>query len=342
MMNKQYTSLDIALLAGVSQSTVSRALAGRSSISAATRKRIEEIAERLGYQVDLRARHLRTHQTGALTLLLFADDMSAQIRLNPFYLSMIGAITCAANQRGYDLMVSFQQLSSNWHDDYQKSRKSDGLILLGYGNAEQLKRNLSQMIHQGTHFVRWGCTGPSHPGLSVGCDNLQGGRCITEHLISLGRRKIAFVGDVCARSPEFHDRFRGYRAALAGSGIGFRQEMQVDARLNDERSGYTAVEKLLASGAQFDALVAASDQLAIAAIRALAVAGRRVPDDVAVVGFDDIPLASLINPPLTTVRQDPHQAGAALINALIGQIAAERPSNTTLPAELIVRQSCGA
>ncbi len=339
---KKYTSFDIALLAGVSQPTVSRALNGNKSVTEATRQRIIEIAQRLDYQVDMRARHLRTQQTGALTLLMFADDTRQGAKLNPFFLSMIGAITLAARARGYDLLVSLQQLSDDWYADYEKSRKSDGLILLGYGDFQDLSGKLAQLVEQGTHFVRWGCIRPNQQGVSIGCDNIEGGKSATRHLIQLGRQKIAFIGDVSRQSPEFYDRFLGYKAALAEAHLPFIKKRQMDAALNDEQSGFEAIQRLQQGGVEFDAVVAASDQIAIAAIRALTASGLRVPHDVAVVGFDDISLAGLMNPPLTTVMQDTEQAGKLLVDSLLNLIEQKPVENTKLNTQLIVRESCGA
>ena len=119
-VKKKYTSTDIALMAGVSQPTVSRAIAGSPAVKEATRQRILQIAEQLDYHVDLRASRLRTMQTGTLTLLMFADSVDQRATLNPFFLSMIGAITRATARRQYDLLVSFQQFSSDWFADYEK------------------------------------------------------------------------------------------------------------------------------------------------------------------------------------------------------------------------------
>ena len=339
--NRHYTSLDIALLAGVSQSTVSRALAGSRSVGAATRQRIQSIAEALDYHVDLRARHLRTQQTGALTLLMFADPGLGDAGLNSFFLAILGGITQAANRRGLDLIVSLQQLSADWHADYLRSRKSDGLLLLGYGDYRRLERTLRQLVAQNTPFVRWGSVEPDQPGISVGCDNAAGSASVTRHLLALGRRRIAFLGETGRRSPEFRERHRGYRQALREHGLRADSALQVDADLNALHAGAQAVEQLLESGTRFDAIVAASDQIAISAIGRLARAGLRVPDDVAVVGFDDLPLSALSTPALTTVRQDPLLAGEQLVAALVEQIHGGKPDSVLLPPRLVLRESCG-
>jgi len=338
---KRYTSLDIALLAGVSQSTVSRALSGGQAISADKRQRIQAIAEALDYRVDLRARNLRTRTTGALTLLMFAGTRADQSELNPFFLAMLGGITQAANRRGVDLIVSLQHLSADWHADYLGSRKSDGLILLGYGDFRRFEQTIQQLAAQRTRFVRWGSVQPGQIGLSVGCDNAAGTAEATRHLIASGRRRIAFIGDRSASSPEFRERHRGYCAALTESGLRPDPRLQVNARLLGLHAGADAVRRLLERQVPFDAVVAASDQIGISALSALHRAGRSVPADVAVVGFDDIPLSALTTPPLTTVRRDPIQAGERLIDVLTAEIEGRPTASVMLAPQLIVRESCG-
>lgn len=339
---KKYTSFDIALIAGVSQPTVSRALNGSKSVTESTRQRIIDIAAQLDYQVDLRARRLRTQQTGAITLLMFADNVGQRAKLNPFFLSMIGAITRAAADRHYDLLVSFQQLSKDWFADFEKSRKSDGLILLGYGDFEDLDQRTNQLEEQGTHFIRWGAMYPHQKGVAVGCNNVEGGKRATEHLIKLGRKRIAFLGDVSAHSPEFYDRYLGYQQALRAAQLPIDPAMQIDACVTSEMAGFDATQLLLQKRLPLDAIVAASDQIAITAIRALTAAGLQVPRDVAIVGYDDIPLSGLMNPPLTTIRQDTDRAGELLVDNLIKLINQKPVSNVELEAELVVRESCGA
>ena len=324
----------------MSQSTVSRALRGDPNVSEDTRRRIASIAEQLNYKVDKNASNLRCQHSSTLALLFFEDPTTDPSLINPFFLSMLGSITRACAHHGYDLLTSFQQFSHNWHVDYEDSGKADGLILLGYGDYLTYRQRLEQLVQQGTHFVCWGAVQKDQPGLSVGCDNYQGGFDAVTHLVKLGRRRIAFLGGASGRAPEFSERYRGYAAALAAAGLPIPTDLQVDA-ISTEVSGYEAAQQLVAQNQSFDAVMGASDLIAIGAIRALQECGFNVPEDVSVVGFDDIPAASLVNPPLTTVTQDTWHAGEILVKTLLQLIQGEPAQSTVLPAPLVVRRSCG-
>lgn len=332
------TSFDIAALAGVSQPTVSRALRGDRTVSGATRMRIEAIARQLNYKVDKNASSLRRGQSMTLALLFFEDPLDDGSFINPFFLSMLGSIlrTCAA--RGYDLLTSFQQLSANWHRDFEDSRKADGIILLGYGDYELYKARLEALVAQGTHFVRWGSVDSHNIGVTIGCDNVAGGRMAGEHLIAQGRRRIGFIGDADDHYPEFRDRYRGLCAALRDAGLPVHPGLHADA-LSVEQSGYDATRRLIARDLPFDALFAASDLIALGAVRALSETGLRVPEDVAIIGFDDIPAAATTQPPLTTIAQDYRKAGEVLVDTLLRRIAEEPTDTALLQPRLIVRGS---
>lgn len=335
------TSFDIAYLAGVSQPTVSRALSGSPLVSATTRRRIEDIARQLNYRVDKNASSLRRGQTRTLALLFFDDASSDPSSINPFFLGMLGSVTRAAAARGYDLLVSFQQLSSDWHRDYEEQRRADGIILLGYGDFTLMRDRLARLVAAGTHFVRWGHVEDGQPGLAVGSDNEGGGRLAGTHLLARGRRRIAYLGHTTDQYPEFRDRYLGLVAAHAGAGVAADPRLVAPA-LSSEAEGEAAVERLLAAGLRFDALFAASDLIALGAMHALARHGLAVPGDVAVVGFDDIPAASIAAVPLTTVAQDTRAAGVALVDGLLGQLAGAPPAGRRLPVALVVRRSCGS
>lgn len=336
-MQRRPTSFDIAALAGVSQPTVSRALSGSPSVSEATRLRVRAAAEQLHYKVDKNASGLRRQQAKTLALLFF-EELPDHSEINPFYLSLLGPMVRRCADRGYDLLISFQQLSSDWHVDYEDSRKADGIILLGYGDYLQYRPKLEQLVQRGTHFVRWGCSSQEGDiGATVSSDNAQGGFDATAHLLEQGRRKIAFIGTGGPGFPEVQERWRGYCRALERAGITVDDALRADAAPS-ETDGRTAVTQLLEQGADFDAIFAASDIAAIGAMHALQDGGRSVPET-AVVGFDDIPAASLASPPLTTVTQDARGAAEALIDTLICSVEEGSAEDQLLPVRLTIRES---
>ncbi|MBO9512432.1 LacI family DNA-binding transcriptional regulator [Erythrobacter sp. A6_0] len=332
------TSFDIAYRAGVSQPTVSRALRGDKSVSAQTRARIEAIAAELNYTVDKNASSLRSQRSNTIALLFFEDPTPDESMINPFFLAMLGSITRACADRGLDLLISFQKMEDDWHVRYQDSHRADGLILLGYGDYTLYRKRLDQLERQGTHFARWGSVSSDASGVTVGTDNHAAGRLAGEHLIAAGRRRIAFLGHADEHYPEFRGRYLGLCEALDKAGIATDSALQADA-ITTEKAGHDAARSLISSGADFDAIFAASDLIAIGAMRALAEAGRSVPSEIAVVGFDDIPAASLTTPPLSTVMQDIGGAGRALVETLLAQIEGRDLPPRKLPGRLILRGS---
>lgn len=336
------TSFDIAYRAGVSQATVSRALRDSPLVSEETRRRIREIARELNYKVDKNASNLRRQSSVTLALLLFEDPTPNDTLINPFFLTMLGSITRACARQGYDLLVSFQQFSEDWHADYQDAHKADGLILLGYGDWFLTRDKLDRLVQQGTHFVRWGPVFDRQPGMSIGSDNRDGGRQVGTHLASLGRKRVAYLGANQPTAPEFRDRYLGLCDALQAAKLSTEAALQIDVIDSTELAGYAAAQALFARGAAFDALFCASDLIAIGAMRALMEHGLRVPEDVAVVGFDDQPVAAFTNPPLTSVLQDTKLAGEKLVDTLIREIRGESAVSEVLTPTLVVRRSCGA
>ncbi len=340
MKTPKLTSLEVAQLARVSQATVSRALRDSPLVKPETRARIQEIARELHYRTDRSAAGLRTRRSRTLALLLF-EESPDEAQINPFFLSMLGHIARAAARRSFDLLMSFQQLSDDWHTDYELSNRADGMILLGYGDYLKYAERLRHLAETDSHFVIWGPVIEKLPGHYLCCDNAWGARLATEHLLHQGRRRVAFVGGVSDGSPEFQLRHRGFAEVLGGAGLGPDPRLHAEAQ-SLEADGYRSCRMLLESGASFDAVFAASDLIAMGVIHALQDRGLSVPRDVAVVGFDDIASAADFNPPLTTVRQDTRLAGELLVENLIRLIDGQTVEPTLIAPELVVRASCGA
>ncbi|WP_193048845.1 LacI family DNA-binding transcriptional regulator [Pseudoalteromonas undina] len=337
-MKGKATSFDIAHYAGVSQSTVSRALRNSPLVNDETRRRVHDIAKKLNYKVDKNASNLRTQQSSTLALLLFEDPTSDESQINPFFLAMLGSITRACAKEGYDLLVSFQSASADWQADYEDSHRADGIILLGYGDYIDFQPKFNTLLEQNTKFVCWGASVDNRPDLTISCDNYGGGKLAAEHLLAHSRKDCAFIGDASDHSPEFFARFNGFKDALQQNGITLNERKIANA-ISTEESGYHATRSLIANNITFNALFAASDLIAIGAIRALKEANINVPKDVAVIGFDNISIASYINPPLTTIEQNTTIAGQMLVANLLKLIRGEQVQSTLLPPRLIARGS---
>lgn len=335
------TSRDIADRAGVSQATVSRALRDSPLVRKETRDRIKAIARELNYFVNRNAAGLRTHQSNTIALLLFDDADDTDTRMNLFLMSLLDNIVRSAARLGYDVLLSLQQLNDDWHIEYQASHRADGLILLGYGDYVEYREKLAALANANTHFTIWGPLVKDQPGHSFGCDNENGGYQATRHLLDIGRKNIVFMGSTSWRSPEHDARYAGYVRALKQAGI------QPDPRLkfsadNSEHQGSRAARELLSSGETFDAIFAGTDLIAIGAMRALRDLGVRIPEDVSVVGFDDMPLAAYVSPALTTVQQNAKMGAEGLVEGIVGLIERKPVESTLMAPRLIVRDSCGA
>lgn len=328
---------DIARLAGVSVATVSRALNGSPLISAQTRQRVDELARSLNYSINVSAKNLRLKQNRTIAVVIPYDRASRQHVSDPFFLSMVGSLADALTERGFDMLLSridSEQLDSAAH--LINSGVAIGVILIGqWRHHDQLNLLAAQRLP----VVVWGTQMPQQIYCTVGGENVTGGLLAAEHLLSLGHRRIAFLGDVAL--PEVMHRYQGYQQAHAARGLAADPALLVQVPFDAEKAR-AGITRLCESGAAFDAVFACSDVLASATTQALAVFGRRVPDDVAVVGYDDIEWASHSNPPLTTVRQPIARAGVELVDALLRTIDGEQVQPRSLPVELVVRASTRA
>lgn len=337
-MKAKATSFDIAHRAGVSQSTVSRALSDSPLVNRETRERIKEIAKELNYKVDKNASNLRKQRSNTIALLLFEDPSSDDSQINPFFVSMLASITKACSAENYDMLVSFQNLADDWHAEFEDTHKADGLILLGYGDYIDYEAKINQLKEQDTHFVRWGAADPKYPGISVGSNNFQGGYMVTEHLIAQGKKRFAFVGEAGEHAPEFMARFQGFSHALEQHKLMDDFYGQFDAIFTVE-AGIAAANAILSETELPDAFVCASDLIALGVLQAMRDKGLRCPEDIAVTGYDNIPIAAFSEPPLTTVKQDTKTAGKTLVEHLLKKINGENASDTLIPASLVVRKS---
>ncbi len=325
---------DIAKLAGVSESTVSRALANSPLIADSTRTRIQRLAEEAGYAVNPIARSLRSRQTGVITVSIPLVHERDQQLSDPFMMTMLAMLADTLSARGYNMLLSkIAAHEDGWVRKLQQPGRSDGVILIGQSFEHG---SINEAARAGIPLVAWGTQLPAQKYPVVGTDNRRGGQIGTEHMIRHGRRRIAFFGD--ERLPEVGHRHEGYRNALRDAGLKAHPELHVRSHFASD-DAYASVREWIEHGADFDGVMAASDVIAISAIRAIAESGRRVPQDVSVVGFDDILLAEYAHPPLTTVRQELAQGATALVDTVIATIRGETPASITLTPTLIVRAS---
>jgi DNA-binding LacI/PurR family transcriptional regulator len=325
---------DLAKLAGVSTSTVSRALNDHRLISTRTKQRIWALAQDHDYPFR---QSMPTSPIGAEGSIVVVTPYFHGRPLplsHPFFLELLANIGEAARARDCDFTVS--HVAPATYDDLvlaTTTSRASGVIFLG---QSAMHKELNRLSETNARFVVWGAKLPGQLYRSIGSDNLSGGARATAHLARLGRRRIAFVGGT---DPEAMQRRRGYQTALKQAGLGFDAALVCDVEFELE-SAEAAVSGLLKRRIEFDGIVAASDLIALGAIRALGRAGLAVPRDVSVAGYDDMLLSRLSTPALTTIRQDTREAGRLLVGSILdphSQAGFDR-----LPTELIVRESCGA
>lgn len=322
---------DIARIVGVAPSTVSRALSGKGRISPTTRERIRKVAEELGYQPNMLARGLATRSTCAIGVVIHERHLPLDER--SFYGVILETIEAEVSKHGYH--VVFSTLRNQSLPRCIKERRVDGVIFLGTDINEELIRPISEELPV---VLVDHCL----PGLtSIVSDNVGGAYLATEHLFSHGHREIAFVAETL-EDPSFRARFEGYRQALERYGLRVKKELVVEGGRRSD-SDQIAMKKLLRKRKLPTAIFAANDFMAAGAIKALTKAGLSVPDDVAVVGFDDGALATLVHPPLTSVRVPRVEMGKTAASCIIKLLAS--PSETSqvivLSTPLTIRESCG-
>ena len=324
------TLADLAALAGVTPATVSRALSGHARISPATRRRVVDLAEQHGFRINQTARNLRLGRTDSIGVVIPLGHESAQRVSDPFYTAMIGQLVDGLARREQAMLLSaVMPHDGAWLDNLARSGRVDGIVVLCQSDQDAVLRQSARVYRP---LVVWGEGGSDY--CCVGTDNRQGGRIATEHLLGLGRRRIAFAG--MTDIPELDARHAGYLDALAAAQVAPRARIPVPLAFDPDSP---LLERLFSGETEIDGVVAASDVIAIHVIRALHRHGRRVPDDVAVVGYDDVSLAAHTSPSLTTVRQDLALAAATLIDLLFRRIAGEETRSIRIPLELVRRQS---
>ena len=324
---------ELAKIAGVSVSTVSRALAGSEAINIDTRTRIAALATEHGFEANRLARNLRMQRTEAIGVIIPLGHQADQPLTDPFFLTMIGHLADALSDRSYDMLLKrIIPGDERWLDRIMMAGVIDGAIIIGQSNQEATIDRVAQRYPK---IVVWGAALPDQHYVCVGSDNRLGGAIATQHLIDQGRRRLLFLGDSAA--PEIAEREAGFRATCDAAGIGPDAHSLRVGLVGD--SAYQQILAAIERDRDVDGIFAASDVIAIAAIRALHASGRRVPEDVAVIGFDDVPIAEHLIPALTTVRQDVAQGAELLVSKLFELLKGRATQSIEMSPTLMKRQS---
>jgi len=335
MSNKSVRTIaDIAKLAGVSKSTVSRALNDSPLIGEETKAKIHSLAKQHNFQINAPARRLSMRQSRTIAFVTHAYHKDFSVA-DLFGLEIMGGISSGLATREYDLLViHVDPNDTKWAHQYYETGRVDGFILM---TSTRKQTHVKALLELGAPFIIWGIPQPKQKYCSVTGDNLTGGRLATEHLIGIGRQRIGFIGGP-SYELEVQQRLAGYEDALNEAS---REIDQILIEYGDfsNTSGADAIRRLLKKASEVDAVFVNSDLMAIAAMDAIREEGRRVPEDIAVIGYDDLSIAAHSNPPLTTIRQNIPLARKLLAQNLIEYLQTSMVTNVSIPVELIVRKS---
>jgi DNA-binding LacI/PurR family transcriptional regulator len=338
-MTKRVTSHDIAVRAGVSRTTVSFVLnnTAGTNISTETRKRVLCAARELGYVPNSAARMLVSGRSHTLGLVLSAGNL---VQIDAFIPALIFGITNVCNAHGYKLLVESieQSGSANPYLNLAQSKRIDALIVI---NPKVGDRDLRELIKMQFPLVIFGSLDEPQEN-SVSTPARDAAAEATQHLVKLGHRKIAHISYAPFTFCGALDRVAGFNAGLHSGGLRPDNRWVVEGGFDSE-SGFLAMRELLSRKTRPTALFAGNDTIAIGAMAAIRDAGLRVPEDIAVVGFDDLPFAAYVNPRLTTVRTHAADQGAYAARAAIELLDGVHigMKKNIVPLELVVRESCG-
>jgi LacI family transcriptional regulator len=303
-------------------------------VSDATRRRIERVAARLRYAPNSAARSLITRRTHTLGVLL--PDLYGE-----FFSEVMRGIDVVARQHGYHMLVSSSHSDTATFEAALGAMRGrvDGLIVM---SPDLDQRTVRRTLASGPEVVLLNCPAQAQGFDGFSIDNLAGAAAMTRHLIHLGHRRIAFIKGA-ERNVDAEERLRGYRTALTESGVGLQAKLELGGDFT-ESGGHRAATTLLGLPKRPTAIFAANDSMAIGALCALRDAGVRVPGDIAVAGFDDIPIARYTTPALTSVHVPIAELGERAAERLVESMVkgSRRRRRELLATTLVVRQSCGA
>lgn len=326
---------DIARMSGVSRSTVSRVINGDPNVKNQTRKKVQDIIQSINFQPNLAARGLAAGRTGVLGLVIPTGISS--IFSDPYFPLLIQGVATACNALGYSVMLWLAE------PDYERKTINqilyngivDGIIISSMAMDEPL---IEKLMESKRPFILIGRSRTIDHIHYVDVDNRAGAHLGVSHILRSGRRRVGIINGPL-NTVVAAERYQGYQEALRERGVPLLPELVIEGEFSD-MSGYLAMKNLLPHHP--DAVFVSSDAMAFGAMRAIQDSGLRIPEDIAVVGFDDIPTAATSKPPLTTVRQPIQRTGSVAAETLIDLIEHPdpQPRRIVLPTELVIRNSC--
>lgn len=339
------TAAQVARLAGVSRTAVSFVLNNVTDqgISATTRERVLQVARELGYEPNAAARMLASGATGTVALVI---PKASHLYVDSFLAQLVASINEECHRHGLKLLIESTEEEGREPGGFVnlvRSRSIDGLILVNLHTSQH--GHLQRLREANVPLVVFGGGIADAEGIqAMGNDTVASAQIATGHLLSLGHERIAYVGFAHREYRAVSERESGWRNALESRGL-HADEALLECADIDASSGYAATQRLIARKVNFTALFAGNDTIAFGAIKALHEAGIRIPHDVALMGYDDIPLAAFASPPLSTMRTEPVKHGKDAVHMLLVQMRGQA-HHTALTArrvaQLVVRESCGA
>jgi LacI family transcriptional regulator len=323
---------EIAQMAGVSKTTVSRVLNNKPDVSPETREVILDLIAKCDFKPNALAKAITLQKSQSIGLII--PHEANYIFSNPFYVEVMRGVSTEVDKLGYFLLICYPH-DQNYMDIF-KQKRVDGFILMSPGSFA--KHIIDSLFVVDAPFVSTSYVPDERGMVYVDVDNFEGGCMVMEHLISLGHRRISFVGKPNLTSSV--DRFEGYKASLQKHGIPYDERLVRIATVASINGGAMAMNELLKVENPPTAVFLVNDQLAIGAMQAVQENGLSVPEDISIVGFDDIPLAETLNPPLTTVRQPAFEKGVQAARMLVQYLEKKKkPDNQILGVELVVRKT---
>jgi len=327
-LSRNITMADLARIAGVSAITVSRALNGSDLVNRATRERIQDLARRHGYSMNISARNLKLNRSHTVAVIVEMKPTPERPMSGSYPLELLGGITQELASRDFSVLLSVRT-----DKPPLSAQSAEAVILLGQGAGGQA---MQQVASWNLPLAVWGAVGISGDRVVVGSDNIGGGALVARYFLENRRQRPCFMGDLSYA--ETKERYCGFRDALAEQGLTPRLIDQVDFTTS---AGVRATRALLDDSARNrpDAIFASSDLIALGVVQALREREVRIPDECSVVGFDDTALAASVEPALTSVHQDLFHGGVVLARKVLGLIEGRQEESELLPTRLVVRET---